>query len=90
MAGDDEAELYVVQQELHDAISEVLNRHQLMATKWISVIEVLDAEGGRALESFCSPDFRAWDTIGMLGFMDAQERGSITVDQQGKAGPDSV
>lgn len=87
---DDEDELFVVQRELHDVIAEVLNRHRLMPTKWIAVIEVLDAEGQRALESFCSPDFRAWDSIGMLGFIDARERGAISAEQQAEEGPDSA
>jgi len=63
--------------ELHDAISEVLNRRGLMPTKWVLGVEGLDDSGERVLETFTSPDFRAWDSIGIFGFLDARERGVI-------------
>lgn len=94
MAGEDEEqgevdELYEIQLALHDVISDVLARYGLMPTKWLAAIELLDREGTRALETFCSPDFRAWDSIGMLGFLDARERGSVAADQQAEERPDS-
>lgn len=74
-AGDDP--LLVAQAELHDAISQVLNRHGFMPTKWVLAAEGLDNSGERILETFTSPDFRAWDSIGILGYIDARERGIV-------------
>ena len=65
------------ERELHQAIAEVLARHGMMVTKWMLAVEGLDTEGGRDLETFTSPDFRAWDSIGFLGFLDARERGVV-------------
>ena len=70
-------DLEAAEQELHDAIAQVLGRHGLMVTKWILAAEGLDAAGERAMEAFTSPDFRSWDSIGLLGFLDARERGTI-------------
>lgn len=73
--GDAVNDLDRAEQELHGAISEVLNRRGLMITKWLLAVEGLDQGGERVLETFTSPDFRAWDSLGFLGFLDARERG---------------
>ncbi len=77
MADDEpvERDLAAAEQEMHQAIAGVLSQHGLMVTKWILAVEVLDSEGGRAMEAFTSPDFRAWDSVGLLGYLDARERG---------------
>ncbi len=81
MAGEEEQfDLDRAEQELHQEISTVLSRHGVMVTKWILAAELLDQKGERALESFASPDFRAWDAIGMVGFLDARERGAAGAD----------
>lgn len=69
-----------VETELHDAISAVLQRHGLMATKWLAGIEVIGADGERSLGTFTSPDFRPWDSLGILGCLDARERGVVGAD----------
>lgn len=86
MADPDEVKRHLdaAERELHDAVSQVLGRHGLMVTKWILAAEVLDADGERALESFASPDIRAWDTIGLFGYLDARERGAIAADVAGE------
>ncbi len=77
---DEQFDLDLAEQQLHQEISQVLSRHGVMVTKWILAAEVLDREGQRALESFASPDFRAWDAIGIVGFLDARERGAASAD----------
>lgn len=73
----EEPDLAAIEQELHDVVAQVLGRHDLMVTKWMMVVEGIDSAGERAFEAFTSPDFRAWDSIGFLGFLDARERGVI-------------
>lgn len=82
-----ESDLFQAQAELHDAISDVLSRHGLMANRWLLGAEVLDADGDRAMEAFTSPDMRAWDSLGILGFLDARERAGIVREEIDRDGP---
>jgi hypothetical protein len=77
VADEPDGHLEAVERELHDAIAQVLGRHELMVTKWLCVAEVYDAAGERALEYYGSPDIRAWDTLGIVGYLDARERGAV-------------
>jgi hypothetical protein len=76
----DRADLEAAERELHDAISQVLSPHGLMVTKWILGVEGIGDDGERVLETFTSPDFRSWDSIGIIGFLDARERGAAAAD----------
>lgn len=73
-------DLEQAEQELNAELSQVLNRHGLMPTRWVLAVEGIDNSGERVLETFTSPDFRAWDSIGMLGYIDARERGAAAAD----------
>ena len=75
-----ELDLEAAEREMHDAIAQILSRHGLMVTKWILAVEGLDGAGERAMEGFTSPDFRQWDSLGLLGFLDARERGAVGAD----------
>lgn len=77
------SDLARTEQELHEAISEVLTRHGLMVNRWVLVTEVMDREGERALEAFTSPDLRAWDSLGLLHFILERERGAIHAAEAG-------
>jgi hypothetical protein len=74
---EDPGDLDAAEQQLHQAIAEVLGRNGLMTTKWILAVEGLGSDGSRAMEAFTSPDFRAWDSLGLLGYLDARERGAV-------------
>lgn len=88
MADPDEVEQHLreVERELHDAAAGVLGRHGLMLTKWMFIAELLDGDGTRMLESFVSPDMRAWDTLGMMAFLDARERGVVGAEAAAQFG----
>ncbi len=78
MADDGEMEqLQLIEQELNNAVSDVMGRHGMVVTKWMAAVEVIDGSGERALEAFTSPGLRSWDSIGILGFLDARERGPV-------------
>ncbi len=81
-AGPDEA----VGRELLDAASQILARHDLMVTKWLFVADVIDGDGERMLASYASPDIRAWDTLGMIDFVQARERGVVAADAAAEFG----
>lgn len=69
-----------VEQDLGDAIGEVLRRHGLMVNRWVLVAEVLNEHGQRELVCFTSTDLRSWDSLGMLGYVLERERGAVHVD----------
>jgi hypothetical protein len=77
MSDPDPQDLDGAEQEMHQAIAEILGQRGQMVTKWMLSAEVLDADGGRDMESFTSPDFRAWDSLGFLGYLEARERGVV-------------
>jgi hypothetical protein len=70
-------DLVQAQDDLHQAVAEVLGRHGLMVTKWLLAAEVIDTDGGRDMQAFTSPDLRAWDSLGLLGYMNAREQGAV-------------
>lgn len=76
-SSEDPGDLDAAERQLHQAIAEVLGQYGLMTTKWILAVEGLGADGSRAMEAFTSPDFRAWDSLGLLGYLDARERGAV-------------
>lgn len=58
-----------IEAALADAIADVLARHERsMTTKWVTLIETLDENGGRGLWTFTSEGATAWDTLGLLTF----------------------
>lgn len=80
MADDDEtvqADLVAAEAELHQQIAQVLGQQGLMVTKWLLSVEFLDSDGGRGMQALTSPDFRSWDSLGFLGYLDARERGVV-------------
>jgi hypothetical protein len=54
--------------DLNNAIAEVISKHEErgLVTKWIALIETLDAEGARGMWTATSDGLTAWDTDGML------------------------
>ncbi len=68
------------ERRLHQAVAEIVGAHGVMVTKWMLGVEVLDEQGGRDMYGFASPDFRAWDSLGIVGFLDARERGAVGAD----------
>lgn len=91
---DDQPDMAAAEADLHDAIAEILGRQGRMVTKWILATETIGADGVRDMEAFASPDYRAWDSIGMLGFLSARERGVVAAeaveDQHDDDGPDGM
>jgi len=55
-----------VTDRLSAAISAVLADSYV--TRWVSLIEVIDEDGDRAVWTLHADDMRAWDTLGLLTF----------------------
>ncbi|MEV7267075.1 hypothetical protein AB0N38_26285 [Micromonospora aurantiaca] len=66
MADPDEAGP-AIERDLADAIATVLAKHEKsMVTKWVALVESMDADGERGLWTFTSDGVMAWDTVGLL------------------------
>ena len=74
-----------VEQELADAIADVLARHdRSLTTKFVALVEVIDGDGERGLWTFTHEGATAWDTKGMLlHALDMELAGTIAADRDG-------
>ncbi len=50
------------------ALATALAEADEMVTRWIALIETVDADGKRGLFLLSNDDAKAWDNIGMLGY----------------------
>lgn len=58
-----------LQRKLESAVSEVLNEYEpSVITRWVMMIEVIDADGSRGLWSFAHNNATPWDTCGLLQY----------------------
>lgn len=71
------ADLVQVEKEIGEAIAAVLTRHDLMVNRWVLVSEVFEADGNRKVGAFTSDDLRAWDSLGLLGYILERERAGV-------------
>ncbi|PWR08588.1 hypothetical protein DKT68_15340 [Micromonospora acroterricola] len=56
-----------IERDLADAIANVLAEHEKsMVTKWVALVESMDADGDRGLWTLTSDGVKAWDTVGLL------------------------
>lgn len=54
-----------------------------MATRFVALVEIIDAEGERAVWCLTPPGARDWDTLGLLRYGQAIEEAAITADKIG-------
>ncbi len=56
-----------IQAEVGKAIADVLStRGNEFTTRWVALVEAVDADGKRGLWTMTSDDLMAWDTCGLL------------------------
>lgn len=63
-----------------DAIGQVMGDGGEMVTRWVALVEVIDAEGERGLWTLAADGQKAWDTLGMLDYARAVEHAAVTAD----------
>lgn len=66
--------------QLGSAVASVLGEQGQMATRWVVLVEVIDAEGERGLWLESPDDMRAWDVLGLLGYAKALEEAKVRWD----------
>lgn len=51
-----------------DALAQAVAGEAEMVTRWVALIEVMDAEGDRAAYVMAPQGAKPWDTLGLLTF----------------------
>lgn len=51
-----------------NALSQALAGESEMVTRWVAIIEVMDADGERAAYALAPEGAKTWDTLGLLTF----------------------
>lgn len=55
-----------LERALSDSLGDLFSGQKSMVTKWVSLIEIIEEDGERALWTFTSEGLKAWDTVGLL------------------------
>ena len=67
------------------AVSTVAGEYGHMITRYILVAETMDEDGERAVLMAASPDQRAWDSIGLLGYaLQLEQAGTLLEAVEGE------
>lgn len=51
-----------------NAIAQVMFENDEMVTRWISIVEIVDANGTKMLWTLAPQEMRSWDSLGLLSF----------------------
>lgn len=69
-----------IERQISDAITAAVAEHEHgFVSRWVSLVEIIDDQGERAILTLASEDLRAWDSIGLLEFGLANERAALLV-----------
>lgn len=59
----------LIEQAVGRSIEAVVSEHERgFVTKWVALVESVDADGVRGLWTMTSEDVKAWDTVGLLQY----------------------
>lgn len=74
------SELSEVRAAVGDALADAFTKSDYMVTRWVVGAEVINADGERWIWNICPEGQRAWDSLGIIRFMDHLEAGGIVRD----------
>lgn len=57
-----------IRDRVADALSQALAGQAEMVTRWVAIVEVVDASGERAAYAFTPEGAKPWDSLGLLTF----------------------
>lgn len=77
----DETTAQAMRTRIGDGLSAACAESGQMVTRWIAMIEVIDADGERSLWSLSDEDSRPWDALGLLSYGISLEHAAINADQ---------
>lgn len=62
------AEFEEIRDSVGNALAEAVSGESEMVTRWVALVEVMDADGKRSLYSMTQHGAKPWDTLGLLTF----------------------
>lgn len=69
---------WLISRELEKALASAIGRHEVgMVTRWVALVESVDADGVRGVWPLTAEGMSAWDTLGLLSWGLEIERASI-------------
>jgi hypothetical protein len=63
------------------ALADLFGSDGTMLTRFVLVSEIIEADGTSAVWTCTSEDLSAWDSLGLLSFAEAKQRGEIYAEQ---------
>lgn len=75
------AEFEEIRDSVGNALSQALAGESEMVTRWIAIVEVMDADGERAAYCMAPAGAKPWDSLGLLTF-------GVQVEQAAAIGDD--
>ena len=62
------AEFSEIRDSVGNALAQAVAGEAEMVTRWVALVEVMDADGGRAAYVMAPDGAKPWDTLGLLTF----------------------
>jgi hypothetical protein len=76
------SDLRSISESVGNALSEALAGESEMVTRWVALIEVMDANGERAAYSLAPVGSKSWDRLGLLTFaVHLEQASAVTSDE---------
>jgi hypothetical protein len=71
------------QKAMDTAIREVVSAEgAAMVTRWVTLVEAIDADGARVMWGFAPDNAKRWDILGMLQFALMREQAGTLIEMQ--------
>ncbi len=74
------AELEQIRDRVGNALAQALSGESEMVTRWVALIEVMDADGERSAYVMAPDGAKSWDTLGLLSFATQMQQAALSGD----------
>lgn len=73
--------------DVNEALSTALAKHETsITTRWVTLVETIDDDGGRGLWTLADNDAKPWDVLGLLEYALTKQHAQVMADRLGHGG----